>query len=100
MSRFALIATYIIANRKNGTIFTGSTSDLWTRIGQHKSGHGSAFTAKYGCDRLVWCEIHTEMAMAAHRERRIKTWPRQWKINLIEENNPDWSDLTITLPFR
>tara|TARA_R100000501_G_C2543437_1_gene61190 strand:+ start:277 stop:579 length:303 start_codon:yes stop_codon:yes gene_type:complete len=99
MARFDLIATYIMANRKNGTIYTGSTSDLWTRIAQHKSGRGSLFTSRYGCDRLVWCEFHDSMVAAAHRERRLKTWPRQWKINLIEEVNPDWKDLSMTLPF-
>ncbi|MCZ4299287.1 GIY-YIG nuclease family protein [Henriciella marina] len=99
MARFDLIATYMMPNRKNGTLYTGSTSDLWTRIGQHKSGQGSVFTAKYGCDRLVWCEFHQDISAAVHRERRLKTWPRQWKTNLIEEVNPDWKDLTMILPF-
>ncbi|WP_233348809.1 GIY-YIG nuclease family protein [Henriciella algicola] len=67
MARFDLIATYMMANRKTGTLYTGSTSDLWTRIGQHKSGKGSVFTAKYGCDRLVWCEFHQDISAAVHR---------------------------------
>ncbi|WP_084396729.1 GIY-YIG nuclease family protein [Henriciella aquimarina] len=99
MARFDLIAVYMLANRKNGTIYTGVSSDLWARIGQHKSGKGSHFTARYGCDRLVWYEIHTDISPARHRERRIKTWPRQWKINLIETTNRHWDDLSMTLPF-
>ena len=99
MARYDFIAVYIVANRKQGTIYTGVTSDLWARLGQHKSGKGSLFTGKYGCDRLVWCEQHQDMASALGRERRIKTWKRQWKIDLIEMANPDWDDLTMTLAF-
>lgn len=99
MARGDLIAVYIMANRKNGTIYTGMSSDLWTRLGQHKSGKGSNFTGKYGCDRLVWYEIHSLIVAAKHRERRIKTWNRQWKIDLIEKTSPHWDDLSMTLPF-
>ena len=95
MARFDFIAAYIMANRKNGAIYTGSTSDLLARIEQHKSGAGSAFTAKYGCTRLVWYEPYEEMSLAAHRELRLKTWSRAWKITLIEESNPDWDDLSL-----
>ena len=100
LPRFDFIAVYILANRKNGTLYTGSTADLIARMEQHKSGRGSAFTAKYDCDRLVWFERFEEMAPALNRERRIKTWPRQWKIDLIEKSNPDWGDLSFGLtPF-
>ena len=99
MARYDAISVYILANRKNGTIYTGVSSDLWTRIGQHKSGKGSAFTSKYGCARLVWYELHQQVVAAVHRENRIKTWKRQWKINLIEATNPHWDDLSMTLPF-
>ena len=99
MARYDVIAVYILANRRNGTIYTGVSSDLWARIGQHKSGRGSHFTSKYGCDRLVWYEIHGQIAAAKYRETRIKTWKRQWKIDLIEATNPHWDDLTMTLPF-
>ena len=99
MARFDVIAVYILANRRNGTIYTGASLDMWARIGQHKSGKGSHFTAKYGCDRLVWYEIHAQVAAAKHRETRLKTWKRQWKVDLIEATNPHWDDLTMTLPF-
>ena len=95
MARFDFIAVYIMANRKNGTIYVGCTSDLYLRIEQHKLGKGSVFTAKYKCFRLVWAERHEIMESALRRERRIKEWPRQWKINLIEALNPDWDDLSI-----
>ena len=97
MARYDFIAVYLLANRKNGTLYVGSTSDLLTRMGQHKSGQGSQFTGKYAVDRLVWFERFSEMAPALRAERRMKEWKRQWKIDLIEESNPDWKDLTITL---
>lgn len=97
MARFDFIACYILTNRKNGTLYTGSTSDLIERLDQHKRGAGSEFTTKYNCTRLVWYEQFSEMAAATHKERRIKTWPRQWKINLIEETNPHWDDLSLKL---
>jgi putative endonuclease len=93
MARFDFIATYIIANRKNGAIYTGSSSDLPARIGQHKAGAGSRFTAEYGCVRLVWYEHHQTMGAAIHREKRLKTWPRRWKTDLIEARNRHWDDL-------
>lgn len=94
MARFEFIAAYIMANKKNGTLYTGSTADLVARIAQHKSGAGSVFTGKYGCKRLVWYEKFDEMGPAIARERRLKSWPRRWKIELIETANPDWDDLT------
>lgn len=94
MARFDFIACYILANRKNGTLYTGATSDLPSRVDQHKLGNGSKFTEKYGCKRLVWYEQFFEMGDALHKERWIKTWPRLWKINLIEEHNPHWDDLS------
>ncbi|MEL6364513.1 MAG: GIY-YIG nuclease family protein [Pseudomonadota bacterium] len=96
MARFDVIAAYIMANRKNGAIYTGSTSDLQARAEQHKLGSGSGFTAKYGCARLAWYEQFEEMALATHRERRIKTWSRGWKVELIESVNPHWDDLSST----
>lgn len=100
MARFDFIAVYLLANRKNGTLYVGSTADLVARMEQHKSGCGSAFTAKYDCTRLVWFDRFDEMAPALARERRIKSWPRRWKIELIEKGNPDWDDLSFGLtPF-
>ena len=97
MARYDFIAAYIVANRKNGTLYTGSTSDLPHRAAQHAGGTGSQFTEKYGCMRLVWFERFDEMEPALKRERRIKSWPRQWKLNLINETNPDWRDLGVEL---
>jgi len=95
MARFDFIAVYILANRKDGTIYTGVTSDLPTRIDQHKSGGGSSFTGRYNTHILVWYERFEEMAPAIARERRIKSWPRKWKIALIDEINPEWEELLI-----
>ena len=87
----------MLANRKQGTLYTGVTSDLIQRMEQHKLGKGSVFAARYGCDRLVWYTRFSEMEPALQRERAIKTWPRQWKINLIEEHNRHWDDLSTQL---
>ncbi len=83
---------YIIASRRNGTVYTGMTDDLGRRIWEHKSGAIPGFTAKYGCDRLVWFEALETREAAILRERRIKEWRRSWKLRLIEEANPRWAD--------
>ena len=95
MPRFDFIAAYILANRKNGTVYTGSTADLVARVNAHKAKCGSVFAAKYGVDRLVWFERFDEMAPAIAREKRIKSWPRKWKVELIETSNPNWEDLDV-----
>ncbi len=87
----------MMANRKQGTLYVGSTADLIARVGEHKSGQGSVFTRKYGCTRLVWFERFPEMEPALRRERRLKEWQRRWKIDLIESVNPDWDDLSFGL---
>ena len=97
MARYDFIAVYILANRRNGTLYVGVTSDLIKRIGQHRSGHGSWFTQKYKTFRLVYYERYPEMEPALRRERRLKEWKRQWKIDLIEGVNPHWDDLSGTL---
>ncbi len=84
---------YILASKKNGTLYTGITSDLPRRIEEHRNGIGSKFTAKYGATRLVWFEEHELITQAIIREKTIKKWPRQWKINMIEEHNPNWNDI-------
>ena len=84
---------YIMANRKHGTLYVGVTSDLARRVLEHEQGIGSAFTAKYQCHRLVWFEEHDLVTTAITREKTIKKWPRQWKVNAIEAINPDWNDL-------
>ena len=97
MARFDFIAAYMMANRKNGAIYTGSASDLPARIGQHKQGIGAQFTKQYACHRLVWYERFESMIFAVRREKQIKRWDRTWKIELIEENNPIWLDLSRDL---
>ena len=92
MARFDFIATYIMANRKTGAVYTGSASDLPTRVGQHKQGVGAKFTRDYQCFTLVWFETFTAMTEAVRREKQIKRWNRQWKIDLIETDNPQWLD--------
>ncbi len=100
MARFDLIACYIMANRKQGTLYVGVTSDLVRRVAEHKAGRGSAFTRKYGCTRLVWFEQFEEMGQALRREKRLKEWQRRWKIDLLESVNPDWRDLVGELPLH
>lgn len=97
MARFDFIATYIMANRKNGAIYTGSASDLPVRVGQHKQGVGAAFTRDYQCFSLVWYERFDSMIYAVRREKQIKRWNRQWKIDLIEAGNSQWLDLSREL---
>ncbi len=84
---------YILASRRNGTFYTGSTDDLSKRVWQHREGVGSAFTRKYGVTRLVWFEEHGERQSALEREARIKRWRRTWKLALVEAVNPQWRDL-------
>ncbi|WP_011580667.1 MULTISPECIES: GIY-YIG nuclease family protein [Chelativorans] len=84
---------YIIASQKRGTIYIGVTNDLGRRIIEHKDGKGSRFTSRYGVARLVWYEEHFDMRDAIQREKSLKRWPRQWKIDLIEKNNPEWQEL-------
>ena len=97
MARFDCIAVYRLANRKNGTLYVGVTSDLFTRMDQHRSGNGSAFTAKYKTLRLVYFEPFETMEPALAREKRLKFWKRQWKIDLIESINPHWDDLALRI---
>lgn len=84
---------YILAGRKNGTVYTGVTNDLVRRLHEHQSGTGSRFTAQYSVQRLVWYEPHGTAEEAIAREKAIKSWPRAWKIELIEATNPEWYDL-------
>jgi putative endonuclease len=86
-------AVYILANRKNGTLYVGVTSNLAARVFQHRNKEVAGFTKKYGVDRLVWAELHDTMETAIAREKQIKKWNRAWKIQLIEQENPEWDDL-------
>ena len=88
---------YIVASRRNGTLYSGMTDNLNRRIYEHKSKAIPGFTSKYGCDKLVWYETYETREAAFRRERRIKEWQRRWKLDLIEQINPAWVDLDETL---
>ena len=88
---------YILANKRNGTLYIGVTSDLIKRIWQHKNNSVAGFTKKYNVHTLVYFEQHQEMMEAIKREKQLKKWNRSWKINLIEKGNPDWDDLYVGL---
>ena len=84
---------YILASKRNGTLYIGMTSDLAKRIWQHKNGMVDGFTAKYKVTMLVYYEVHNDPESAITREKQIKKWNRTWKLRLIEEKNPRWNDL-------
>ena len=84
---------YILASQKNGTLYTGVTSDLIKRIYQHKEKAVDGFTKKYKINKIVYYEIHTYIVEAISREKKIKRWRRAWKLALIEKTNPQWHDL-------
>jgi putative endonuclease len=88
---------YIVASGKHGTLYIGVTSDLPRRIWEHRESEVDGFTKKYGVNRLVYFESHDDPRSAIQREKSLKKWPRDWKINLIERENPDWVDLFPTL---
>ena len=84
---------YLLASRTHGTLYPGVTGDLVRRVSQHKAKEIPGFTAKYRVARLVWFEVHDDPRGAIAREKAIKKWRRDWKVRLIEEQNPDWYDL-------
>ena len=84
---------YILASKKNGTLYTGVTADLAQRVFEHKQALTDSFTARYGVTRLVWYREYQDIGEAIVDEKRIKKWRRAWKIRLIEEINPDWHEL-------
>lgn len=84
---------YILASKRNVTLYIGVTSDLPKRIGEHRAGIIPSFTARYGVKRLVYLEEHSSMTDAIRRERQMKEWQRLWKLRLIERDNPQWCDL-------
>ena len=84
---------YILANKRNGTLYTGMSSNLTNRVLQHKIGYYSGFTKKYKVNKLVYYDETNDVYVALLREKQIKKWKRTWKIKLIEENNPNWDDL-------
>ena len=88
---------YILASKTYGTLYIGVTNDLIKRVHQHKSEVIAGFTKKYGVHKLVYYETHSDVNAAITREEQMKKWNRQWKINLIEEMNPEWKDLYIDI---
>ena len=86
-------AVYILASSKHGTLYVGVTSDIIKRIWEHKNNSTESFTKRYEIHTLVWYEQHETMESAIAREKAIKEWKRQWKIDLIERSNPEWNDL-------
>ena len=84
---------YLLASERNGTLYTGVTSNLLRRVWEHKQNLVEGFTHKYHINRLVWYELHETMVSAISREKAIKKWNRAWKIRVIEEKNPRWNDL-------
>ena len=86
-------AVYILGSSQNGTLYIGVTSDLAKRGWEHKNDVLEGFTKKYGVHRLVYHEAHVDMSSAITREKQLKKWNRAWKVELIEERNPEWKDL-------
>jgi putative endonuclease len=84
---------YILASRRNGTLYIGMTDNLVKRVWQHRNGVVPGFTKKYGVKMLVWYELHETREAALTRERQIKKWNRTWKLKIIEQANPAWCDL-------
>lgn len=90
-------AVYMLASRRNGTLYTGVTSDLIRRIWEHRNDLVEGFTKRYGVHGLIYFELHGDMYQAIQREKQLKKWNRAWKIELIEEANPHWRDLWPSL---
>jgi putative endonuclease len=88
---------YILANQKHGTLYIGMTNNLVRRVYEHKSGLVKGFTQKYKLHRLVYFEICDAALAAIQREKTLKKWPREWKLNAIERENPNWQDLYSSL---
>ncbi|MGD8641577.1 MAG: GIY-YIG nuclease family protein [Gammaproteobacteria bacterium] len=84
---------YLLASKRNGTLYAGVTSNLVKRVWEHKNSVVKGFTNKYKVHTLVWYEVHETMESAIRREKAIKNWKRAWKLNVIEEMNPQWQDL-------
>lgn len=91
--------TYILASKRHGTLYIGVTSNLLARLHQHREGLIEGFTKRYGVKRLVWFEMADTMEAAITREKQLKAWRRDWKVSLIEEQNPFWEDRAIGFGF-
>ena len=84
---------YLLCSKRNGTLYTGVTSNLVKRVYEHKNNLADGFTKKYNVHLLIWYEVHQTAESAIIREKQIKAWKRSWKLRLIEEHNPEWNDL-------
>jgi putative endonuclease len=84
---------YLLASRRNGTLYCGVTSDLVKRVWEHKEGLADGFTKTHGVKTLVWFETHEDVNEGIKREKQIKEWKREWKLEMIEKGNPYWRDL-------
>jgi len=93
MTREKLPCVYVLASKRNGTLYVGVTSDLVKRVWEHKDDLVEGFTSKYSVHLLVYYEMHEDMLGAITREKQIKKWNRSWKLKLIERDNPEWKDL-------
>ena len=89
---------YMLASRPRGTLYLGVTNGIIRRVEQHREGKASSFTRKYKAHRLMWIQEYARARGAIQRERTMKEWPRAWKVNLIERENPHWTDLYPSLP--
>jgi putative endonuclease len=100
MSRDLDPVVYLLASRRNGTLYVGVTSNLIQRIAQHRAEALGGFTTEHSIKMLVWFEHHATMEHAILREKQIKKWRRAWKLDLIEQGNADWRDFPIDLGFE
>jgi putative endonuclease len=99
VTRDRIPTVYVLASQRNGTLYVGVTSDLIGRVHQHREGTLGGFTKEHSIHRLVWFEVHETMESAILREKRIKKWRRAWKLELIEQENPQWVDLAVQFGF-
>ena len=90
-------AVYVLASKRNGTLYVGVTSDLIKRVWEHKNNVVKGFTERYSVYQLVWYELHETMESAIRKEKMLKNWKRVWKLELIEKRNPNWQDLYETI---
>lgn len=88
-------AVYIMTNADNNVLYIGMTNNLQRRVWEHKNGDGSEFTTKYKCTKLVYYEEYNNVKTATNREKNLKDWKRDWKLNIIREENPEMNDLSI-----
>lgn len=88
---------YVMASKRNGTLYVGVTNDIARRVYEHRTGQVDGFTTRYDVKTLVYYELHRDVETAIAREKTMKKWPRKWKLNAIEEMNPTWADLYETL---